>query len=121
MTLIQRRKKTMRALRFSVLAVAILLMLGALQARADSDSDDLTVCCAQANNKNNRSAAFAVNPVAPIVLGCKAIDASPKSIGSCSGVVLGCAEAPFLCQPSTQYPGLMDCFCRTRALLGMTY
>lgn len=105
----------MRPLKFALLTVAIVLMLGALQARADSDSDDLTVCCAQINPPDTSSPTLERRIFTPQVLGCKAIDASPKSISSCTGVVLGCAEGPFLCGPSTLYPGLSDCFCSARA------
>jgi hypothetical protein len=107
----------MRPIKFALLTVAVVLMLGVLQARADSDSDDLTVCCAQINPPDTTSTAAALRIFRPQVLGCKAIDGSPKSISACTGVVLGCSEGSFLCQPDTgSYPGLLDCLCNTRVL-----
>lgn len=106
----------MRPIKFALLTVAVVLMLGVLQARADSDSDDLTVCCAQINPPDTTAAMKRV--FSPQVLGCKAIDGSPKSISACTGVVLGCAEGSFLCQPDTgNYPGLLDCLCNNRAFI----
>ncbi len=105
----------MRPIKLARLTLAVVLILGALQARADSDSDDLTVCCATINSSNTSGTAAAMRAFSPQVLGCKAIDGSPKSIISCTGVVLGCAEGAFLCQPNTgNYPGLLDCLCNTR-------
>ncbi len=110
----------MRPIKYTLLTLAVVLMLGALQARADSDGDDLTVCCATINSSNTSGTTAAMKAFSPQVLGCKAIDGSPKSIIACTGVVLGCAEGAFLCQPDTgNYPGLLDCFCNTRgAVIG---
>jgi hypothetical protein len=112
----------MKSLKLAVLAAAIMMAMGSLCARADSlHSDDLTLCCASFNNAPKMAAiAVGPGPANPQVLGCTAIDGSVKSINNCSGVVFGCSEGPYLCQPSTSYPGQMDCFCSARggAVLG---
>ncbi len=108
----------MRPIKLALLTLAVVLILGALQARADSDNDDLTVCCATLNNLDSAPTPFLRSFLSPQVLGCKAIDGSPKSIISCTGVVLGCAEGAFLCEPDTgNYPGLLDCLCNTRGAI----
>jgi hypothetical protein len=118
---VQRRKKTMRALKIAALSMAVLLTAAAPLVLAQSVRSDLTVCCAELNSLVAPPAvpATGINPQA---LGCKAIDGSNHSISACSAdgdVVLGCTLSGFICQPSQKYSGLADCLCpNNRGLAG---
>ena len=101
----------MRQVKLVMFVVTVMLTIGVVQARADLFSDDAAFCCAQTNNQRTTALAM-INPFVPMVLGCKAIDGSPQAVSACIGVVLGCSDSTFVCQPSVQYPGLVDCECR---------
>jgi len=92
--------------KLSIIALSVMALLGAaaVQVRADSQAgDDLVVCC-------DVPAAGASQAACGFFSSCVAIDGSPASINKCSGIVVGCAEGAFACQPSAT-SGKKDCSC----------
>jgi hypothetical protein len=108
----------MRSLKVLVLMALVLPLCAAMQARADGSGgsgtsqkgDDLTVCCQAVFTPP--TAAPTVPPLfQPQAVGCSAIGGDAKSINGCSGVVLGCDEGAFICEPSATVAGTKDCLC----------
>jgi hypothetical protein len=106
----------MRTFTMFVLAALLMLVSASPQARADGSSgsqsgDDLTVCC-EGVNAPPTEATLAARPLfQPQVVGCTAIGSDSNSINRCKGVVLGCSEDAFVCEPSKSSPGKKDCLC----------
>ncbi len=100
-------------MRFSTLValsiVALLIAMGAAQLLADSQGDDLVVCCDVIPPGPSSSTPAAAS--CGSVPRCTPIDGSIASINRCNGIVMGCAESAFLCTPSTTEGGKQDCVC----------
>ncbi|HZY59271.1 MAG TPA: hypothetical protein VFE56_05880 [Candidatus Binataceae bacterium] len=118
----------MRWLKLLVMAAALGPLCVAARALAAAPSasgvsangDDLTVCCTAIFVPPAAAPAAEQAPppqlFIPQVVGCTAIGNDAGSINGCPGVVMGCSEASFACEPSATSTGKKDCLCSGRLL-----
>jgi hypothetical protein len=107
----------MKIRKLALLAAALLLALASAHAWADQAGDDLVLCC-QPNLVRSFATAAGGGTFNPQYTDCTALDGSVKSMNSCKGILAGCAENAFACEPAADgSPGLKDCFCSQRGAL----
>ncbi len=87
------------------------LALIAAPASANPPGDDLVVCC------DAPAAPPTAGQICGLVQSCVPIDGTIASINRCNGIVMGCSESVFLCQPSSVTKGKQDCSCANLARL----
>jgi hypothetical protein len=110
-----RRKIPMKTRILAISIAIVLLAIGSAQVRADQAGDDLVLCCQLRLEAAATPLISALPTFNPQFTDCVALDGSVKSMNSCKGLLVGCTERAFACQPAEDGTrGAKDCFCAQR-------